>query len=151
MRPKLFAIVAVSAFALVGCASGESTNEQEPSAPSASSNVEAAPLAMSEEDAEQPGTAVNPDEIVLSDEEARDAFIDMMEPSFSGWTGDLPNEEDLLSAGMSACESLDAGVEFLAVEAIGGASSLDPESALAKNNMRIVNAARSSLCMEHLQ
>ena len=37
------------------------------------------------------------------------------------------------------------------VEAIDGASDIDPESALAKNNMRIVNAARSSLCMEHLQ
>ena len=151
MRPKLIAIVALSAVALVGCSAGDATNEQETNAPSESPKVEAAPLVMSEEEADQPGATINPDEIVLNDEEAREAFLGMMQPSFSGWTGDLPHEEDLLSAGMSACKSLDSGVEFLEVEAIDGASDIDPESALAKNNMRIVNAARSSLCMEHLQ
>lgn len=151
MRPKLFAVLAISSVTLVGCSSGENATAPGSSAPLESPKVEAAPLQMSEEEAEQSSTAINPNEVVLTEAEAREAFIDMMEPSFSGWTGELPNEEDLLAAGISACESLDSGTAYLEVEAINGASDLDPESALAKNNMRIVNAARSSLCMEHLQ
>ena len=143
MRPKLFALIAVSAVALVGCASGESTNGQEPTAPSVSPKVEAAPLIMSEEQATVEESAEPIPESSETD------FIAFMQPDFSGWHGELPPDEELLAAGYLACEKRDEGVPEMEIEVIPG-SLETPRSPLYENNMQIVTSAISALCKQHL-
>ena len=143
MRPKLIALIAVSAVALVGCASGESTNDQEPTAPSASPKVEAAPLIMSEEQATVEESAEPIPESSETD------FITFMQPDFSGWKGEFPADEELLAAGYLACEKLDDGVPYMEVEVIPG-SLEDNQSPLYSNNQKLVTAAVSALCKQHI-
>lgn len=137
------AIVAVSAVALVGCASGESTNDQEPNAPTVSPKVEAAPLTMSEEQ------ATVEESVEPTPESSETDFITFMQPDFSGWKGEFPADDELLAAGYLACEKLDDGVPEMEIEVIPG-SLENEESALHRNNWIIVNSAVSALCKQHL-
>ncbi|MGO4298389.1 DUF732 domain-containing protein [Glutamicibacter sp. MCAF14] len=123
--------------------SGESTNGQEPDAPSASPKVEAAPLTMSEEQ------ATVEESVEPTPESSETDFIVFMQPDFSGWKGELPADDELLAAGYLACEKLDDGEPEIDVEVIPG-SFEDPSSALYSNNQKIVSAAVSALCKEHL-
>lgn len=163
MRPKLIALLAVSAVALVGCASSNASGEP---AASPVESPSANALVMSSEEADESSVAVDPADVVLTKEEAREAFLRFMEPSFSGWTGDMPDEDALVSAAMLACEKLESGIAFRDVESIKGStlygdvkrSDQTPEqmdkvdsTPLYLNNMRIVNAARSSFCLEQLK
>lgn len=139
MRPKLIALIAVSAIALVGCASGEPSVESS----KASAKPEAAPLIMTEAEA----TAESPSAPIPESSETD--FITFMQPDFSGWKGELPSDEDLLAAGYLACEKLDEGVPEMEVEVIPD-SLKDPKSALYENNQQIVNSAISALCKQHI-
>lgn len=143
MRPKLIALLAVSTVALAGCASGESTNDQEPNAPSASPKVEAAPLTMSEEQ------ATVEESVEPTPESSETDFIVFMQPDFSGWKGEFPADDELLAAGYLACEKLDDGVPEMEVEVIPG-SLEDPTSPLFRNNRIVVNSAIGALCKQHL-
>jgi len=139
MRPKLPALLAVSAVALVGCASIEPSVE--PNA--TSSRPEAAPLVMTEAEATVESTSEPTPENSETD------FITFIQPDFSGWKGELPLDEDLLAAGYLACEKLDKGEPYMEVEVIPG-SLEDPTSLLYENNRTLVTAAISALCKEHI-
>ena len=143
MRPKLIALIAVSAVALVGCASGETGTSQATSSPSESPKVEAAPLVMSEAQATVEESAEPTPESSETD------FISFMQPDFSGWKGEFPADEELLAAGYLACEKLDDGVPEMEVEVIPG-SLEDKKSALYSNNQKLVTAAVSALCKQHI-
>ena len=162
MRPKLIALIAVSAVALVGCAGPESNAEPA----GASSTPAAAPLIMSAEEAEASSPTVDPTGVAMRNEQAGEEFLKAMDPSFSGWTGELPAENELLSAAQLACEQLRGGTDFLDTEVIEGsvyefskeelktldASERDElrDTPLYANNKRIVNAARSTFCTDTL-
>lgn len=162
MHPKLIALLAVSAVALVGCSAGESSVEPA----GASSTPAAAPLTMSAEEAEASSPIVDPTGVAMSNEQAGEEFLKAMDPSFSGWTGELPAENELLSAAQLACEQLRGGTDFLDTEVIEGsvyefskeelktldASERDElrDTPLYANNKRIVNAARSTFCTDTL-
>lgn len=143
MRPKLIALIAVSAVALVGCASGETGTSQAASSPSESPNVEAAPLTMSEEQ------ATVEESVEPIPESSETDFITFMQPDFSGWKGEFPADEELLAAGYLACEKLDNGVPDMEVEVIPG-SLEDKDSALYSNNQKLATAAVSALCKQHI-
>lgn len=76
-------------------------------------------------------------------------FITFMQPDFSGWKGEFPADDELLAAGYLACENLDDGVPEMEVEVIPG-SLEDTESALYINNRKLVTAAISALCKQHI-
>ena len=139
MRPKLIALIAVSAVALVGCASGEPSVESS----KASAKPEAAPLVMTEAEATAESSSAPIPESSETD------FITFMQPDFSGWKGELPSDEDLLAAGYLACEKLDKGESDMEVEVISD-SLEDPNSPLYENNRTLVTAAVSALCKEHI-
>lgn len=139
MRPKLIALIAVSAVALVGCAASEPSVESS----KASAKPEAAPLVMTEAEATAESSSAPIPESSETD------FITFMQPDFSGWKGELPSDEDLLAAGYLACEKLDEGVPEMEVEVIPD-SLKDPKSALYENNQQIVNSAISALCKQHI-
>ena len=139
MRPKLIALIAVSAVALVGCAAGEPSVESS----KASAKPEAAPLVMTEAEA-----AVESSPAPIPESSESD-FITFMQPDFSGWNGDLPADEELLAAGYLACEKLDEGVPDMGVEVIPH-SLKDPNGPLYENNRTLVTSAISALCKEHI-
>ena len=139
MRPKLIALIAVSAVALVGCAAGEPSVESS----KASAKPEAAPLVMTEAEAIAESSSAPIPESSETD------FITFMQPDFSGWKGELPSDEDLLAAGYLACEKLDEGVPEMEVEVIPD-SLKDSKSAIYENNQQIVTSAISALCKQHI-
>lgn len=160
MRPKLIALIAVSAVALVGCAAGEPSVESS----KASAKPEAAPLVMTEAEAIAESSSAPIPESSETD------FITFMQPDFSGWKGELPSDEDLLAAGYLACEKLDDGVPEMEVEVIPGSlPTLTPKEekemtapeiarfrfdnskgALYENNRQIITSAISALCKQHI-
>lgn len=178
MRPKLFALIAVSAVALVGCASGEATSEPskklttvESTAPASSteaeimeSDVNAKALTMEVTPTET--TAPEPVEAQKNKSYAEQTadFISFINPEFSGWAGDLPPEPELIAAAKLVCKQLSDGVPYERVEAIQGSvykftkeqeEKLNPaekhalmQTPLYNNNMKLVNAASSAYCLE---
>ena len=178
MRPKLIALIAVSAVALVGCASGEVTTTPTPiSTESSISETSGATLeTVAESDVKAKALKIEstPTELVADDpadlqknktyEEQTADFMSFINPEFSGWDGELPPQEDLLSAAKLVCEQLGDGVSFEKVEAIKGSvykftkeqeENLDPDqkrslmqTPLAENNRKLVNAASSAYCLE---
>ena len=158
MRPKLIALIAVSAVALVGCSAIESTDSPEPRG-----TVEAKPLTMSSLEAA-------PSDSGEMGENSEREFLEYISPENSGWSGELPPAEDLLSAGYLACEKAESGEPEDSIEVIPGSlptvtkkmeKELRPEelaefvregkkAPLAENNTKLVMSALSGLCKEQL-
>ena len=99
-------------------------------------------------------------------EQQREEFASFINPEFSGWTGELPAEEELLSAAKLACKQLKDGKASSQVEVIKGSVykftkeqekklTYEQKRALsdtpnAANNQRLVTAAASAFCLEYL-
>lgn len=154
MRPKLFAIVAVSAFALVGCSAGETSSELNASAsPSPATEADVKAKALSIESTPTDSVAVDPLEAQKRKtyEEQTADFRAFINPEFSGWAGELPPESDLLAAAKLVCEQLRSGTPYNEVEAIKGSlseNSGEGQSLISANNQKLVNAASSAFCLE---
>lgn len=179
MRPKLLVLVVVSALALVGCAASEEpeiakvdSSDISTSTPSESTSetVEVStvkPKALKIESTPSDSVANDPVKIQAnkSYEEQTSDFISFINPEFSGWSGELPPEADLIAAAKLVCEQLKDGVSFERVEAIKGSvykftkeqeESLSMSQKLAlletplyENNRKLVNAASSAYCLEY--
>lgn len=159
MRPKLFALIAVSAVALVGCAATKPTVS-----PVDESDVKAQALKLDE--STSTSVTIDPNEAQKSKtyEEKTSEFLSFIDPEYSGWTGDLPGEAELVAAGKLVCEQLKDGVPYEKVEAIKGSIykftkeqdeklNLDQKRALLEtplylNNQRLVKSASSAYCLD---
>lgn len=148
MRPKLIAIVAVSAVALVGCAAAESSgNAAITSSPSPTLESEVEAKALSIEPAPTSpaeGDLVEAQKNKTYEEQTSD-FRAFINPEFSGWMGELPPESELLAAAKLVCEQLRSGKSYDEIEAIKGSLN---DSSLSFNNKKLVNAASSAFCLE---
>lgn len=133
MRPKLFALLAVSAVALVGCSASEGTPE-----PTATVTVTAEPSASPEETAQAEPTLIVPEE-TLSPE---DAYLGRARNN--NYTLSKMGDKELLELAEDSCEGLAEGVKIPEVYKSGD------ETKRMAVNLTVRNMAGSQLCPENL-
>lgn len=133
MRPRIFALLAVSAVALVGCSAAESTPE-----PTATVTVTATPAASPDETAQAEPRLAVPNE-TLSPEQKYLNGARMSDHALSKMT-----DKELLKLAEQSCERLAEGEKIPELVTTGS------ETKRLSANMAIRNAAGSQLCPENL-
>ena len=133
MRPRIYAVLAVSAFALVGCGASEPSAQ-----PIATVTVTATPSASAEKTTQAEPTLVVPEES-LSPEEKYLNGARMSDHALSKMT-----DKELLKLAEQSCDRLAEGEKIPEVVTTGG------ETKRLSANMAIRNAAGSQLCPENL-
>lgn len=126
MRPKLFALIAVSAVALVGCATAE-TSEPQPTV-----TVTAVPSASAEKTA-QAEPALSPQDQYLNGVRKQSEVLKDM------------SDSELLDLAQESCEQMEDGSRL--PEVAGSNSDPDIQSA----NIVVYGMAGSQLCPDSLQ
>lgn len=162
MRPKILAVFTVASLALVGCSSAEAIVQD-----STRSEVEPAPLEVA---VERNSPTESPDPFEEMGENSEDEFFAIVGSDDFSWSGDLPSETEFLAAGYLACQQAEDGVADDDIEVIQGAYPVvtdemtedwesweiaeyvreERKSPVAQDNIRLVSAALSSLCKQHL-
>ena len=133
MRPRIFAVLAVPVFALVGCSPAESTPEPQPTV-----TVTATPTASAESgnDAEPklavPEETLSPEQAYLERAKNNDHTLSKM------------SDKELLDLAEESCEGLAEGVKIPEVYETGN------ETSRMSVNLTVRNMAGSQLCPENL-
>lgn len=133
MRPRILALLAVSAVALAGCSASEGAPE-----PTATVTVTAAPSATPEETAQAEPTLVVPEKS-LSPE---DAYLERARSN--DHTLSKMGDKELLDLAEKSCEGLADGVKIPEVYESGD------ETTRMSVNLTVRNMAGSQLCPDNL-